>query len=84
MLLQPLDKRAQKNSGFGLVGRLGMAGGAAGQINSGGIVFERNGEFIIPPFEPEEDLITPLLILKARRIIGLDKVEIEIPFRHGR
>ena len=47
------------------------------------IALQRGLEFLVSAFQPEEDLVIDLVVLEARRIIGLDEVEVEVPLRHG-
>ena len=68
--------------GFGTGGVRAIVGDGTNRLNTPNIA--RLTSALALAFELEKELITLLLILEAGRIIGLDKVEIEIPFWHRR
>jgi hypothetical protein len=83
VLLQPLDQVAQEAGGLGLVSRLGVTRGGAGQVERGGVVPQGLTKVVVGACKLEEDLVRLLLVLVMGRVVRLDEVEIEVPGRNG-
>ena len=83
VLLQPLDQFLQEAVGLRFIGGLGVARGGGGKVQGGRIALQRGLEFLVGAFQAEENLVVDLVVLEARRIVGLDEVEVKVPLRHG-
>ena len=60
-----------------------MARGCGCKIQSCRVALQCGLKFLISAFQAEKDLVVDLVVLEARRIVGLNKIEVKVPLRHS-
>ena len=83
VLLQPLGQDGEMFDGLLLVGLLFDARGDGAKLQRGGVELEAEGEGFVLAGEAEEDFVGLFLVGVARRVKGLDEVEVELALGDG-